>query len=455
MKLNKLLILLILSSLILSIIHAVKYQAVWWDAAVYIGMGKYIYSLGSIGLWEEFRPILWPAILGLFWKAGINPLNAGTAIEIIFSTGTICLVYLIGRKINHNTGIIAATILSFSYAYFILTPVQLTDIPSLFFSLLSIYLALNDKYFTSGLSIGAAFLLRFPQGLTLPVILIFIILNTITNKNYKEQIKNSMKLSSGFFILAVPYMFSNYLTYDSILSPFTKAREVIAYSSKAYPTEIFFYFIELIKNNFLIIFALLGLIIYLFNIKNREKSLDLNFIALVLFTVYFSYEVQRNFRYILSFLPYYCIFAGFGINIFIEKIRIVKPKIIILALILLSSIIYAPVALKSHDVDVDVKNFNEYFSDKPGAIVYGSTPLFAAYSDVRIIPITNWEWAMERYKTLDKVDYIAINTCDLYCGEDKESCTRNKERALKELGKSNLKYNKTVSGCNMLVYKTL
>ena len=28
-------------------------------------MGKYIFSLGKVGLWEPARPIIWPLILGL------------------------------------------------------------------------------------------------------------------------------------------------------------------------------------------------------------------------------------------------------------------------------------------------------------------------------------------------------------------------------------------------------
>ena len=37
---------------------------IWWDSAVYLGMGKHIYSLGEVGLWESSRPLIWPLILG-------------------------------------------------------------------------------------------------------------------------------------------------------------------------------------------------------------------------------------------------------------------------------------------------------------------------------------------------------------------------------------------------------
>ena len=33
------------------------FHLIGWDEAVYLGMGKYIYSGGAIGLFEEIRPL--------------------------------------------------------------------------------------------------------------------------------------------------------------------------------------------------------------------------------------------------------------------------------------------------------------------------------------------------------------------------------------------------------------
>ena len=69
------------------------YNEIWWDSAVYIGMGKHIYSLGKSGLWEESRPLILPLILGLGWKLGLNVVYFGRAISLIFSAITIFLTY--------------------------------------------------------------------------------------------------------------------------------------------------------------------------------------------------------------------------------------------------------------------------------------------------------------------------------------------------------------------------
>ncbi|MBI2656782.1 hypothetical protein HYX03_03515, partial [Candidatus Woesearchaeota archaeon] len=76
-----------------------NYKTVWWDAAVYINMGKYIYSFGNAGLWEASRPIVWPLILGFLWKSGFNAIILGRVMEIVFGSLCIYLAYLIGRRI--------------------------------------------------------------------------------------------------------------------------------------------------------------------------------------------------------------------------------------------------------------------------------------------------------------------------------------------------------------------
>jgi hypothetical protein len=48
---------------LIRLIFLIKNPMLWWDSTVYLGMAKYIFSSGKIGLWEYFRPLLWPIIL--------------------------------------------------------------------------------------------------------------------------------------------------------------------------------------------------------------------------------------------------------------------------------------------------------------------------------------------------------------------------------------------------------
>src|SRR3989338_3307182 len=90
---------------------------IWWDSSVYAGMGKYIYSFGESGLWEPSRPIMWPMILGFFWKTGLDYVFFGELLAIALSSGILALTYLIAcRLFDKKTAIVAALFLSLSNA---------------------------------------------------------------------------------------------------------------------------------------------------------------------------------------------------------------------------------------------------------------------------------------------------------------------------------------------------
>ena len=97
----------LLSILFLSIIIRIIYLSInwplWWDAHVYIGMGKYIFSSGQMGIWESFRPLIHPTIIGVLWKIGLNPIAWGKCLDLIFSITAVLLLYKINFKLfNKN-----------------------------------------------------------------------------------------------------------------------------------------------------------------------------------------------------------------------------------------------------------------------------------------------------------------------------------------------------------------
>jgi len=115
MKQNKtkkiILCLILLFFLLVKILHLLEQKGVSWDSAVYIEMGKYIFSFGKIGLWEPARALVWPIFLGFLWKIGLNPIIFGRITGLIFSLGCIYLVYLIGRKVfNEKIALLSALV---------------------------------------------------------------------------------------------------------------------------------------------------------------------------------------------------------------------------------------------------------------------------------------------------------------------------------------------------------
>ena len=116
---NKKIFLVLAFSLIARIIYLIYDQSIWWDAAVYLSMGKFIFSSGALGFWEPIRPLLWPFILGYGWWIGINPVIWGHIFSTLFSLGIIYLVYLIGKKLyNEEAGILSSILISFTWIFF-------------------------------------------------------------------------------------------------------------------------------------------------------------------------------------------------------------------------------------------------------------------------------------------------------------------------------------------------
>src|SRR3989338_4913484 len=68
--------LILVFSLFIRLMYIALNYPLWWDSHIYISIGKYIFSSGEIGIWESFRPLLHPFLLGIFWKLGFNPIRS-------------------------------------------------------------------------------------------------------------------------------------------------------------------------------------------------------------------------------------------------------------------------------------------------------------------------------------------------------------------------------------------
>src|SRR3989344_1748702 len=98
LKDNSGLVIVIILFLILNFAF-ISFDNAGWDSAVYVGMGKYLFSHGQAGLWEPIRPLTLPIILGFFWKIGLNPLISGEIFILLFSTYCWDFIFILRRKI--------------------------------------------------------------------------------------------------------------------------------------------------------------------------------------------------------------------------------------------------------------------------------------------------------------------------------------------------------------------
>ena len=229
-KENYLLLSLFAIFILLKIITATKVHQIIWDEAVYIGMGKFLFSFGKAGLWESIRPLGLPILLGAIWKLKLNTILFAEILAVLFSLGNILLVYLITKEtFNKTTAVIAAFILSITPLFFLYSSYILTGIASTFFALLAIYIYISKENLPLvGFFTALTFLFRFPQGLLLVAILFSIFINEMITrqsiKNTLKKLKVSVKKNYYPFILSfcltiLPFLIFNYFSSKLILNP--------------------------------------------------------------------------------------------------------------------------------------------------------------------------------------------------------------------------------------------
>ncbi|PIN72022.1 hypothetical protein COV21_03525, partial [Candidatus Woesearchaeota archaeon CG10_big_fil_rev_8_21_14_0_10_45_5] len=226
----------------------------WWDQSVYAGMGKFIFSAGTKGIWEPLRPPVLPLLIGFFWKIGIDPVLAGKILSTLFNAGVIALAYFIAKKaFNYRTAVIASFLTAFSHLFLFYNHMGLSEIPSAFFALLAVLMIIERKYFWAGMFSSFSFLSKFPGGIIFGSAAIFIAF--FQSEKIKEKAKRILLLSTGFFMPVAIFLIANIIMYGNALLPFVEANRAIA---STFPKSPFwFYAKEIIVQGVVCAFALI------------------------------------------------------------------------------------------------------------------------------------------------------------------------------------------------------
>ncbi|MBI2135106.1 glycosyltransferase family 39 protein [Candidatus Woesearchaeota archaeon] len=430
---------------------------VWWDASVYAGMGKYIFSSGNAGLWESSRPLAWPIILGFIWKLNLDAVLFGKLISLFFSAGILLFTYIIGKEIfGRKTALLSVLLLALTPTFFFFSKIMLSETISTFFILVAVYLLIKKKYLFSGLFFGIAFMTRFLQ---LVPFLAAIIIFLIYNKAGKKPIKDILKIIIGFIIPVAPYLGLNYTLYNNPLFPFIQQIFLTQNTGWMWIEPWWFYFLQLFKENFLYIFAFLG-IYFLFKDKmDYEKSLIFSLFLMQL--LLFILIPHKEMRFLIAVMPFMYMAASYGITGFFEfnrKFMALLYLLIILFAVNSSAIIY------SNEKEEIGKNsnliaFQEYLEKENLGNIWISNPAYAAYSDKKIDTLIYYP-AFDRQRAdflnsnLLNADTILLDTCDIPCHPMDSECQREKENFINN-AKNQFKahYSRKYGSCEQIIAK--
>ncbi|MEK6963378.1 MAG: glycosyltransferase family 39 protein [Nanoarchaeota archaeon] len=437
-----------------------SYQYVWWDSGVYIAMAKHLYSYGHSGFWENIRPPLLPILMGPLWLLYLPfPLFARVFV-VFFSMGSLLLTYRIGKQLfNWQTGLIACALLAASNTYLFVGSQVLSDVPSIFLSLLGVYLLLQEYDFLSGLCIGFAFLTRFPQGFILVTASFYLFILWIRHQEtFSRAFKRGVRVVSGFVIPAGIYLITNKVFFQSYFGPLQKAMEIVRTAPPNFVDVKFFYLTHLFLENILFLFAFIAL--YQLLKKKNYAILALLALPVLFYFPYFALKPSREVRYLLILLPYLYLLAARGLHHTLEKRRRTLFITVLLSMVLGVILLQGWFSIYLTDFGpYDQHEYQEvltqYYPLVNQSYVLTSNPSVAAFTDHKILVMYRmpFDEAYGKYFRRTDVKYAYLNECDLQCPEGNERCVKDREEFIGFMTHNNLLLNKTFGRCRYYVIK--
>jgi 4-amino-4-deoxy-L-arabinose transferase-like glycosyltransferase len=440
---------ILLISLITRIIYLLLNYNLWWDSHVYIGMGKYIFTQGKLGLWESFRPLTYPILLGTFWKLNLPVILTAKLVNLIFSLASITLIYHITKKLfNKTSAILSALLFSFTPVFFMFTGLVLSEPLAILFILLAIYFFISQtkksalNLFLSGIFTSLAFLTKFPLGIILLSTYIILIFN---NTKFLQKIKHLFILTMGFLIPTLPYLIFNYFTYPNPLEPFLSGNWIVSTATWLYGTGILFYLTNFFLKNPPYLVYFYGLYDFIKKRSWKNSSIFLIYLIPTLLILYFTFFVARKeIRYLVFAVPFLAIIVSPYIIQIYQKLKKSKKPFIkstafifIVVILIIIGLPYLFNMEKNPDLN---PQFVEYIQDHniQGPILTTS-PSLISYLDNSIIPLSGMDYALPIYQNKKSTaELIIINACELICHPQDQTCLDKKQQFLQLLKQENI-----------------
>ncbi len=468
--LKSLSLIFIILFLIIEIIFLFNNRIVIWDESVYVSMGKYLFSQGSVGLWEIMRPVIMPLIFGFGWFLGFNQLFFASFVELLFSLGVVLMTYLVCKEcFGREEGFVSVVLLLVTPVFVFYSGYLLTEIPSAFFGLVAVYFFIKNRFFYSGIFSSLAFLTRFPQG----VVFISLIILFLFSDKLKTKLFNSVKFGSGFILILFPYLVFNYFFYreytgffSAVFRPF-----LFAVYEEGNPFQIvslglfdnliyyFDYFFE--TNPAIIMLLLVGVFVFFKEKYYLVRDKRIVFVVLLLLLSYYIKILNKQERFSLAFLPYLVIIGSVGAVYLLNRWRYISSAVMILLLLFSLKLDYKIIDERLQPASGDYSEYYLFFKyNNVDGAVFTSDPVPSAYVDKRFIPyylaydekhfdklVPNNDWEVD-----EKIGAVIFATNALPCKDDDLECLNKRASIISELSRNKLIFNKTYFGQEHLIF---
>ena len=257
-------------------------------------------------------------------------------LSAVFGTATLCIVYLIGKRVKHEgVGLLAALFLALSSQHVVHSHYCTVDVTLTFFFTLAIYQCLmlfhSDhllRYVVAGLSIGLAVATKFSGGIALIALIVAHFLKggnvSLVEKIFCKKLWLSIgAIFMGHFI-ACPYF---YVDLDVALTEIAQLRSLHAFSG----FNLWIYLREFMKVYWGIplgVLCVLGLVRSLITTKREILVLSFTASAVLCFASLYRYVEAK---YVLCAFP---LCATLGSHLFVECLAWIEKRYLSLIIII-------------------------------------------------------------------------------------------------------------------------
>ena len=381
--------------------------------------------------------------MSILYKIGASEITFRTLI-LIFSLIGVLFTYLVGKELfDKKVALIAAFISSSFYVYLFYTARIMTDIPSAALWMVSLWffwkgyvLKESRKYlWLFGFFLVIATLTRFPAGILLLVILLFLL---VTEKLKFLKNKDLWISSAVAIITLLPYSLWYYFRYNKLpilgaagfyqsvnyFSTYLKLLPNVTLSPIPGISEIF-----PLLGNYLFLLFLAGFLIIILNlimgvdfISKDQKLRNFFFIFLwilipLFYFSFFAGQVPED-RYLIYIYPAIFYLVGFALIKFYNILRDYNSLLgIIVVIFILISISLAQIKYADNIIKIKSSSYVEFkyagtwikensFRDEK--VIASGIPQLSYYSERRILPWPEEEKFKEMIQD-ESIKYIVLS----------------------------------------------
>ncbi|MBI4116584.1 glycosyltransferase family 39 protein [Candidatus Pacearchaeota archaeon] len=436
---NKLFLLILVLAFIvrLWIFFKTMNQPIWWDEADYLSAAKRWAGINPnvIDIWYYRRGLFWPLFNSLFFIFGIDEIGIRIAL-VLFSTGIVFVSYLLIKEMfDKKLATLVGICLTFSWIFMFFTGRTLSNLPSTFFLLTSLFffykgyvLQKGNKFiYLFGLFFALTCLTRMQYLLSAIPMIIF----AFIKERHRFLLNKQLWIAIGIFaVIFIPQFYMHWQHFGNPVTDLAKFYLGVGSSQTgevgvklAKTSDLFLYFnnlpyiLDANQKGYYTLFAfsplyfifIFGFLLFFFdtiigfdkifnNLEIQKRFFILSWISIsFLFMGYIAPHLEQ--RYIMETLPFLFLIAVYP-YILLEKFFAGKFKIregtflwtisFLLILILIPNIIFGnnlTELKKTSNFEVkDAGLWIKQNSNPDDIIMSDSLPQLTYYSERSVYP---------------------------------------------------------------------